>query len=237
MAGYATRSHVTIHADGSVSVVDDGRGIPVERIPTGLLHAGGRADGAARRRQVRPRHLQGLRRPARRRRDGRQRPLRMVRGRGPPRRPGLAAGVRARRAGPSPPLGSTEARGTKTTFLPDPRSSRASNSTTMSWSAAAELAFLNKGIKILLTRRAERRGRDVPLERGILRIRRVPQPRHEPAHADIIYVAGEYDGSGPGSRLAVHGRSPRTSTPTSTTSTPSRAAPTCPASAPPDPHA
>ncbi len=57
MAGYATRVEVTLHADGSVSVTDDGRGIPVEakkhenpaydgkpaiEIAMTVLHAGGK---------------------------------------------------------------------------------------------------------------------------------------------------------------------------------------------------
>ncbi len=54
LAGYATRVDVVIHLDGSVSVVDDGRGIPVENHPTeGIpavelvltrIHAGGKFD-------------------------------------------------------------------------------------------------------------------------------------------------------------------------------------------------
>nr|6Y8O_A Chain A, DNA gyrase subunit B [Mycolicibacterium smegmatis]6Y8O_B Chain B, DNA gyrase subunit B [Mycolicibacterium smegmatis] len=54
MAGFATRVDVKIHADGSVEVRDDGRGIPVEMHATGMptidvvmtqLHAGGKFDG------------------------------------------------------------------------------------------------------------------------------------------------------------------------------------------------
>ena len=57
LAGYATRIDVTIHVDNSVTVVDDGRGIPVDNktLPTGevmpavqvvltMLHAGGKFD-------------------------------------------------------------------------------------------------------------------------------------------------------------------------------------------------
>ncbi len=83
-----------------MTVVDNGRGIPVAIMEKeGLPAVAGRAHRAALRRQVRRRRrLQGLRRPARRRRVGRQRAVRAAARRDPPRRPRLLAGVLARRA-------------------------------------------------------------------------------------------------------------------------------------------
>jgi len=59
LAGYATKIDVTIHDDNSITVVDDGRGIPVDNktLPTGetmpavqvvltMLHAGGKFDAS-----------------------------------------------------------------------------------------------------------------------------------------------------------------------------------------------
>ena len=76
MAGYCTRIDVTLLADGGLRVVDNGRGIPVDPYTPGSQghdRGRGRAHRAARRRQVRRRRLQGLRRPARRGRVGRER--------------------------------------------------------------------------------------------------------------------------------------------------------------------
>ena len=77
LAGYCSEVSVVIHPDNSVTVIDNGRGIPVammkkEKRPAievvlTVLHAGGKfGDG----------RLQGLGRASRGRRVGRQRPVR-----------------------------------------------------------------------------------------------------------------------------------------------------------------
>ena len=98
LAGYCDRIEVTIHVDGS--------GFHPRQRPR---HPGGYAseiqdarrrtgaDQSPRRRQIRPGRLQVFRRPPRRRRQVRQRPFRLVQGRGLPRRQGLSHGLRARR--------------------------------------------------------------------------------------------------------------------------------------------
>ena len=67
LAGYADLVTVALNADGSVTVEDNGRGIPTEIHQRGRrLRRGSDHDPASCGREVRPEFIQGFRRPARR---------------------------------------------------------------------------------------------------------------------------------------------------------------------------
>ena len=157
LAGYCDRIVLTLTDDGAIRVEDNGRGIPTDTAPGQELPAvTHRADPAARRRQVRRRRLQGLRRPARRRRLGRQRAVDPARGRG-------AATAATCGASASPSATPTAASSRSA------RSSRGEGTgTTVTYWASAdifetttysletittrirEMAFLNKGLEIVV---------------------------------------------------------------------------------------
>ena len=79
MAGFCDEINVVVHEDNSVTVTDNGRGIPVDMHATEKSGRGGSGDDrAARRRKIRQRHVQSFRRTARRRRLGGERAFRLA---------------------------------------------------------------------------------------------------------------------------------------------------------------
>ena len=154
LAGYATKVDVTIRRDGSVSVEDDGRGIPVDmhegehkpavEVVLTILHAGGKFDhnsykvsGGLHGVGVSCVNALSEWLTAEVFRDGKSYMIKFARG---------------ITSSPLEVTGTTDKRGTRVTFKPD---AEIFPDTTYVWDILAkrlrELAFLNSGIRITLT--------------------------------------------------------------------------------------
>jgi len=165
LAGYCDNVTVTINTDGSVTVVDNGRGIPTDLMPSEgksaaevvmtVLHAGGKFDNESYKRSRAGLHGVGFRR---------QRPFQMA---GSWRSAGTARCGASPTAGATPrrrlqSTGETKKRGTKITFMPD---EEIFETTEYSFDVLSqrlrELAFLNAGVRIKITdERAENKSHE-----------------------------------------------------------------------------
>ncbi len=198
-AGYGTQIEVMLHSDGSVTVADDGRGIPVDtHAATGLsalevvmttLHAGGKFDG---REQVGYQTAGGLHGVGASCVNALSEWLHVqVRQNGGIYEQRYARGV------PQTPVkknGSSKKTGTRTTFMPD---SEIFDTLDFSYDILRdrlrELAFLNKGVRIkFLDERAAETSEPVTFqyEGGIASFVTYQNQNKEVLHPKPIYIEG-----------------------------------------------
>ena len=203
MAGYAKRVSVMVNVDGSVTVEDDGRGIPVERhaqlseemdrdISTlegvmTVLKFGGKFQKGAYQTSG---GLHGVGVTVMNflsewcevevSRDGHVWQQEYQRG---------------EPTGPVRKIGTTSRAGTKTTFKPDPQ---IFPSTKFSWDVLSrrlqELAFLNSGVRIGFADVASGQTEDFFYERGILEFVEWLNRSSDAIHTDVISIKGENEG-------------------------------------------
>ena len=199
MAGHAHDIHVTINGDGSISVTDDGRGIPVDMHPDlgistlegvmTVLKFGGKFDKQAYKTSG---GLHGMGAKVVNflsewcevevRRDGHVYQQEYQRG---------APTTDVRRVGRATDTG------TRITFKPD---SQVFGTTKYEYHLLhrrlQELAFLNRGTRITIKDVRSGEGETFQYERGLLQFVEFLNRASDAAHSDIIYIAREAEGVG-----------------------------------------
>jgi DNA gyrase subunit B len=199
MAGHAHEVSIAINVDASVTVADDGRGIPVEIHPDlGIstlegvmtkLKFGGKFDKQAYKTSgglhgigVKVVNFLSEWCEVEVRRDGHLYQQEYERGvpTGPVRR-----------------VGKSDRTGTKTTFKPD---FQIFGTTKFDYNLLhrrlQELAFLNRGVKIVFQDKRSDQGETFQYERGLLQFIEHLNRASETLHSDIIYMGREQDGVG-----------------------------------------
>src|SRR5262245_42242235 len=205
MAGHATTVSVSINVDGSVTVEDDGRGIPVERHAQ-LSEEAGRDMST----------LEGVMTVLKfggKFEKGAYQTSGGLHGVGVTvvnflsewcevevRRKGTVYHQEYERGVPTGDvraIGSTNKTGTMTTFKPD---SQIFPNTRFIYDTLQrrlqELAFLNRGVKINFRDERAGKGETFQYERGILEFVEHLNRATEAAHPDVVYIAGEFSGVG-----------------------------------------
>ncbi len=199
MAGYATEISVRINADGSVTVEDNGRGIPVEVHPDlgfstlqgvmTVLKFGGKFKKGA---YQTTGGLHGVGVTVVNFLSG-WCEVEVCRG-------GFVYRQEYERGVPVSEvrcIGRTDRRGTKTTFKPDPL---IFPNTQFNYGILhrrlQELAFLNRGIKISIYDERTGQGETFCYQRGIVEFVEHLNAASQPLHPEVIYIAGEVEGVG-----------------------------------------
>src|SRR5207237_4819749 len=194
LAGHCTRIAVTIHIDSSITVDDDGRGIPVEmheaegvsaaQVVMTKLHAGGKFDKAA------YKVSGGLHGVGVSVVNALSETLEME-----VRRGGKVYFQRYHRGAPEAPIqetGVTDQRGTKITFKPDPL---IFETTSFSFDILSqrlrELAFLNRGIHITIDDERDQKSHQFLYEGGIVSFVQHLNKAKTPIHPDVVYFYGQ----------------------------------------------
>ena len=196
LAGYCDRVTVTINSDGSVTVSDNGRGIPVDihatekkpavEVVLTTLHAGGKFDNDSYKvsgglHGVGVSCVNALSEwlEVEVRRDGEVHHQR------------FEQGVTASKL---ETIGKTTSTGTRITFFPDASIFQV---TTFEWDILAnrlrELAFLNKGLEIRLVKEEEGKEELFKYEGGIQEFVKHMNRARTPLHPKVIYIEKERD--------------------------------------------
>jgi len=196
MVGFCRNIQVSINADGSVTVADDGRGIPVEVHPKygvpaaelvmSKMHAGGKFEHKLYRvsgglHGVGLSVVNGLSEwlEARIRRDGKEWRIRFARG---------------EKAEDLKPVGPAEGTGTIITFKPDPMIfETAEFDFDLLATRLRELAFLNRGLRITITDVGHGKGDVFQFQGGIVEYVKWINRAKAPLHDAPIYLAKESD--------------------------------------------
>ena len=196
LAGYCTEVSVFIHSDESVTVVDDGRGIPVDLHPTEKiaaaevvmtkLHAGGKFDKDSYKISG---GLHGV-------------GVSVVNALSEwleveIRREGKVYQQTYRRGAPQRPLeetGTTRSRGTKVTFKADPEIFEVTEySFDVLSKRLRELSFLNKGLKIIIKDERDGKEHEFHYAGGIISFVEHLNSNKNPIHRKPIYIEREKD--------------------------------------------
>jgi DNA gyrase subunit B len=196
LAGFCDQINVTIHIDGSVTVVDNGRGIPVDRHASGrsaaevvltVLHAGGKFDNQS------YKVSGGLHGVGISVVNALSETLELEIWRN-----GQVYQQSYERGVPHGDLevaGTTKRRGTKVTFKPDPE---IFETTEFSFDTLAqrlrELAFLNGGVTITLDDERDGKAHKFHYEGGIISFVQFLNQNKSPVHDKPIYMRGEREG-------------------------------------------